>query len=166
MYTMGCMTPGHLHGLIIEWKARKYRDPVQKLKYLRRATGTAPRFAWRRIPVARPLQLVAIFLIFFALRAQTVTETSADLPIAPPAPKHAAGPLPAVDVWLVENAGDHEVYSNGLRIENRFRTTGDPRSYVIFRQGADPENPAELRTEPAGIIFHTSESPERAAAAI
>ncbi len=150
-----------MNSLIIEWKSRKYRDPIQKLAYLRRATRTCSRFAWNRVPISRPLRLAAIFLIFFGVRAQTVTETSADFPPMRPAPKRAepaVSPLPAGDVWLVENSGDYEVYSNGLRIENRFRTANEPRSYVIFRQGADPENPAERRSEPAGIVFHTSES--------
>ena len=54
----------------------------------------------------------------------------------------------------MEHGPDYEVYSNGLRIENRFLTPNEPRSYVIFRNGL----PSERRTKPAGIVFHTSES--------
>ena len=54
----------------------------------------------------------------------------------------------------MEHGRDYEVYSNGLRIENRFLAPNEPRSYVIFRNGS----PSERRSKPAGIIFHTSEN--------
>lgn len=65
---------------------------------------------------------------------------------------------PAGKIWRVELRKDQEVYSNGLRIENRFLTSNYPRTYRIYplnwQDGAAPE----VRTEPAGIVFHTTES--------
>jgi hypothetical protein len=59
------------------------------------------------------------------------------------------------EVWLVENGRDYEVYSNGLRLESRFLTPNVARSYVLFREGGAR---SEMRSQPAGIVFHTSES--------
>jgi hypothetical protein len=54
----------------------------------------------------------------------------------------------------VEQRSDYEVYSNGLRIENRYLKPNVHRSYVFFRNG----KPGERYSKPAGIVFHTSES--------
>jgi hypothetical protein len=61
------------------------------------------------------------------------------------------------DVWLVESLAESETYSNGLRIDNRFLVATHRRSYVAFP--ADGSQPVR-RTEPAGIVFHTTESPQ------
>jgi hypothetical protein len=161
VWVMDNRIPGHLNGLIIEWKARKYRDPIRKLAYLRRATNPAPSFLWKPIHIAWYWKLTAVILVLLAVKTQTITETSADFPrphLSPAKSGAATESTPAGEIWMVENAGDYEVYSNGLRLENHYRTSTEPRSYVVFRDGAQPENPAERRTEPAGIVFHTSES--------
>jgi hypothetical protein len=62
------------------------------------------------------------------------------------------------DVWQVEGAKDWEIYSNGLRVDNRFAVSNRPRSYQVFPVD-HPELPGEShRTQPAGIVFHTTES--------
>jgi len=62
------------------------------------------------------------------------------------------------DVWKVEATKDWEIYSNGLRIDTRFAVSNRPRSYQVFPvdhpEAADPAR----RTQPAGIVFHTTES--------
>lgn len=63
-----------------------------------------------------------------------------------------------VEIWAVEQNASFETYSNGLRIDNKFATTNHPRSYRAFPvSGRDAAN-GELRTQPAGIVFHTTES--------
>lgn len=58
-------------------------------------------------------------------------------------------------VWLVEQKENFERYSNGARILKDFETTNRPRGYRVFRGGkAD----GALKTEPVGIIYHTSEN--------
>lgn len=59
-------------------------------------------------------------------------------------------------VWLVEQGPGWEQYSNGLRIETGFSVAGEPRRYRVFSEerGAD----AAVRHQPAGILFHTTES--------
>jgi hypothetical protein len=55
----------------------------------------------------------------------------------------------------VEKSGDSEIYSNGLRIDSRFEVGTHRRSYLAFPVAGGP--PVQ-RSDPAGIIFHTTES--------
>lgn len=67
----------------------------------------------------------------------------------------AAGSPPASTVWLVEKNDGSEVYSNGLRIDTRSLISNRPRSYLVFSlNGTVPVH----RTEPAGIVFHATQS--------
>jgi len=61
-------------------------------------------------------------------------------------------------VWLVEKIEQFESYSNGLRIENLFAVAAPARNYVAFPRPPASPGAAEVRTEPAGIVFHTTES--------
>jgi len=148
--------PGYLRNLSIELRARRYRDPIQKLAYLRRAakgySNWKLQLSWHwKAP------LFLLIFVFLGARIQTVTDVKAGLPQEkrlPETPKVFATPVPLGPAWLVEHGRDYDVYSNGLRIENRFLTPNEPRSYVVFRNGL----PSERRSKPAGIIFHTSES--------
>ena len=60
-------------------------------------------------------------------------------------------------VWMVEQKDEFERYSNGLRIIREYETANHRRGYYVY----NPEGGAastELRTEPVGIVYHTSES--------
>ncbi len=75
----------------------------------------------------------------------------------------SAGPAnvrlePVPEIWLVEKTAASETYSNGLRIDNRFTVGTHPRSYVAFSAKRPDDLQGERRTEPAGIVFHTTES--------
>jgi hypothetical protein len=93
--------------------------------------------------------------LFFAL-VRSVSDGGSPvraLPTTPPSPRQDS-----LKVWLVEQTPGLELYSNGLRIENQFRTSGRPRLYqAIARAGS--QTPAwRWRVDPAGIVFHSSES--------
>ena len=94
-------------------------------------------------------------LMFSRLRAAGRIEAAGRTPVAamvpPPTPREGLAP----DVWLVERTADSEIYSNGLRIDNRFLAATHPRSYQAFPADGGPP---VRRTEPAGIAFHTTES--------
>ena len=63
---------------------------------------------------------------------------------------------PAPKVWRVEDRGTSELYSNGLRIENSFRTSYRPRN---FRALSGPNLAwSGPKSQPAGIVYHTTES--------
>ena len=59
------------------------------------------------------------------------------------------------DVWLVETGRDSETYSNGLRIETALSVSNGERRWHALSPDAAPE---QWRSEPAGIVFHTTES--------
>ena len=61
-------------------------------------------------------------------------------------------------VWQVEQRGESETYSNGLRIDNRFAVSARPRSYLAFRAGQPDDGTGIRRSDPAGIVFHATES--------
>ena len=64
--------------------------------------------------------------------------------------------LESPDIWPVEQTSEYDLYSNGLRIENRLAISNEPRSYRLIARESGALGP--LRTQPAGIVFHTSES--------
>lgn len=63
-------------------------------------------------------------------------------------------------VWLVEETPAHELYSNGLRIDTSLATRNTQRFYQVLDRDADYKPSAEWFSEPAGIVFHASESPQ------
>jgi hypothetical protein len=87
-------------------------------------------------------------------------------PVAPPPPSAqpaAADRSPATavppapqDVWLVEQGRDHELYSNGLRIETAFATDAPARRFRAF--DLDGRLLEAIEGRPVGLLFHTSES--------
>ncbi len=78
-------------------------------------------------------------------------------PVARVAPAAVRGAAPAMpNVWPVEQTGQYDLYSNGLRIENSLGIANEPRSYRPIAR--DSGAPGPLREQPAGIVFHTTES--------
>jgi hypothetical protein len=73
-------------------------------------------------------------------------------------------PEPAGKVWLVQTTPQFDLYSNGLRIEDQYATSTAARRYVAFAMdragtiGSSITSGAEWRSEPAGIVYHTTES--------
>jgi hypothetical protein len=60
------------------------------------------------------------------------------------------------DVWQVEKTRDVETFSNGLHIDDRYAVSNDPRvPYPVFGPIGTQSG---LRTQPAGIVYHTTES--------
>jgi hypothetical protein len=62
------------------------------------------------------------------------------------------------EVWEVERSGEAETYSNGLRIDNHFAVSNHRRSYRAFPADLPEGDAGPLRSEPVGIVFHTTES--------
>jgi len=60
-------------------------------------------------------------------------------------------------VWLVERSSDTERYSNGCRILTRYEMENHPRGYYLIPRGSETDG-VELRRDPIGIVYHTSES--------
>jgi len=102
------------------------------------------------------LRWIALGAGLFFVSIRTVSDASLLAPgrAAPRAPLDDDFPK----VWLVEKTAESELYSNGLRIESRFLTFGRPRVYQAFPR-LWRENPRwRWSADPAGIVFHSSES--------
>jgi len=67
--------------------------------------------------------------------------------------------LPPTAVWLVENDGGQELWSNGLRVVTRFETPGQMRSFFAFPRDGSP--PTLSGGKPVGIVYHASQSDMR-----
>jgi hypothetical protein len=150
----------------LERKAARIQDPVERLRYLQRHAGSGqPAVPSSRKRRLRKLPILSFALLLGALiipgfKASSTKDTTeapqpaADLPHAP-----ADSVDVFTNVWLVENTPQFEVYSNGLRIDDRYTVSNQKRLfYPVYQRGAiDPTQP-EWRTEPAGIVYHTTES--------
>lgn len=146
----------------LEWRASRIDDPVERLRYLKkrvkpRRTDTAP-------PAKRPrtkTPLVCLALLFTCLLIPGFKASSpAERIPAPPVPQFLSGAVDIVpNVWVVEKTDESEVYSNGLRIDDHYEVSNQDRVFypVYQRSGIDPDQP-EWRSEPAGIVYHTTES--------
>ena len=144
---------GFAYAWRVERRARRIADPVERLRYLRRAAEAdakcSPAFPWQGI--------TALVLVAFALPLGSDTALRRGLNLGAPAGERLAGGASLPDVWPVENTKDYEVFSNGLRIEDGLAVSGEPRSYVLLTRGSQP-GPGPRRERPAGIVFHTTES--------
>lgn len=134
----------------IERRARDFKDPIERLRYLRRTTTLNQHQAtWRNWVACLTLAVAVI-----TLRSDA---TNRELP-----PRKT--PVPALNrqasdtenVWPVEQTGAYDFYSNGLRIENRLAVSNEPRAYHLIYRDSAAIGP--FRSQPAGIVFHTSES--------
>jgi hypothetical protein len=136
----------------IERKARQISDPVERLRYLRRATAAASdsHGRGRRIWIT-----MVVLTASFAPLTSDATGHKAAPRRQPQAP--LSGALSTADVWAVEKTQNYEVYSSGLRIENQYQVNNEPRAYTLFDREGAPK-PGADQAKPAGILFHTTES--------
>jgi hypothetical protein len=148
----------------VEWYASRIEDPLSRLKFLRsvtplitRAPGARRRLFWQFVVATLVLLAIlgSLLIVRAAARAKNVTEETRPKPdreslLLPPVYREAP-------VWLVDKSADSETYSNGLRVDTRFETANRPRAYLAF-PADQPESAGFLRTTPAGIVFHTTES--------
>ena len=75
-----------------------------------------------------------------------------------PDPKYPAARtgFPPRQVWLVQEEGDEELWSNGLRIVTSFQTRGKAREFLAFPRDGAP--PVPMGKKPVGIVYHASQS--------
>jgi hypothetical protein len=134
----------------VERRAQKISDPIQRLRYLRRAT-TASRSSlvgWRWA-ASLALAIAIVPLATHAISRKPMPFKKSDVAV-----RHPVADTPVV--WPVEHTDDYDLYSNGLRIENSLAISNQPRSYSLLSRGT--ETPGPRRSQPAGIVFHTTES--------
>ena len=154
---------GHLstfsHASKIERRAQKISDPIERLKYLR-GVGTPatrkPLLNWRWTASLVLTMGLAFFGTYDALSRQPIASSPSAVT---PSPTPVHDPVTDTSVaWPVEQNSQYDLYSNGLRIENALEISGQPRSYSLIRR--ESGIPGPQREQPAGIVFHMTESPQ------
>jgi hypothetical protein len=145
----------------LERRARRIPDPIERLRYLRSAAGRPAR---RAMPWLRPLFVCALALFFVCLSpplASVLHTGPSPLWLGRVDPPPFPPPGGFGQIWAVEQAADHETFSNGLRVENRYRAESEPRRPYLAFAASDPRpESAVTLTAPAGLVFHTTESGE------
>jgi hypothetical protein len=142
---------------------------VDRLQYLRRNAGVGVTAPKRKKRIFEPLAGMAIALglmvsvagVYF-VSGRHVTAASSAVPararmVAQPAPLASAAQS-AGAVWLVKKTAQFDLYSNGLRIENQYTAGTEARRYLAFARAGAQAGAAVWRSDPAGIVFHTTES--------
>ena len=167
--------PRSLIGCFIEQRAGQIHDPVQRLRYLQASMGSVsgqpvlhPVKSWsvKRIAALGVALLLGFLLIPKYKASSSVKPTPTLGPIARAVASPAGLALPEAvtpdvvpNVWLVEQSHDFETYSNGLRIDDRYVKPNQKRLfYAVYQRGAIDASQPEFRSEPAGIVYHTTES--------
>ena len=155
----------------VDWTARQIRDPVWRLRYLQSVAPPPPAptraSRWKSRKTIGLLTLLALGLVVAPLSVRMPGAANAASPVRPTATpprvnrvEPAAGVAVGVaaDVWPVEKNSHFEIYSNGLRIENQYAVSHRPRAYVAYIYGNPEGTGGERRSEPVGLVYHTTES--------
>lgn len=172
---------------MVEWYGELIRDPVEHLRFLRlcavrsvwpgwmaraatleavwqaskraaqRLYGWEAALLWgyRRRWAALAVVVTAVLSVAGLWLVGRVPTRQRPALATPAAAVTESGPEPREAVWLVE-PGNSELYSNGLRVLNDFVAHTGPRSYTI--SSVKDSRRVEWRHDPAGIVYHTTES--------
>ncbi|HYP08395.1 MAG TPA: peptidoglycan recognition family protein [Bryobacteraceae bacterium] len=63
-------------------------------------------------------------------------------------------------IWLAEERDNQEWYSNGLMIDNKYRIQNERRFFQMLDRSRNLAPTEEWLSEPIGIVFHATESPQ------
>lgn len=145
----------------VEWRAARISDPVERLRFLRQTVGDQnPVDRLRRLKGrGKPLALAGACAAVVLIPLGSLTWESRFMREMRPsvARAEAAGNIPTRTVWLVERGAKQEVWSNGLRVELEYEIANEPRQYQAWKLDKAEAIPQE-RQDPAGIVYHTTES--------
>jgi hypothetical protein len=160
-------------GLWRDWAASHIKDPLLRLRFLRAVAPPLKSPArWRShgklllftlcllgVPASLLLARVAGGLrgasSILPPLAWSTPPRPAPIAVRREHPSHLPQP-----VWPVEQTAAFETYSNGLRIDNRFSVANHQRSYMAFSMDGTEGAAGPRRADPAGIVFHATESPQ------
>jgi hypothetical protein len=150
--------------IFIEHRAATIQDPVERLRYLQRSVVPRQRAIYGRANKLPWLSL-ALLLVSILIPGYKESSVKASFPLKPAvhvppmagADVNPPGTIPKV--WLVDQTHDFETYSNGLRVDDRYVKPNQKRIfYPVYQRGAIDAGQPEWRSEPAGIVYHTTES--------
>ncbi len=109
----------------IERRAQSLSDPIARLRYLRQAAANPA----ERRPHRSWIAWCALAVVTLTWRSDALVRHSA----VPAKRMLVPRPAPAApNIWPVEHTSEYDLYSNGLRIENRLEISNEPRSYRLI----------------------------------
>lgn len=145
----------------IESQASQIEDPIMRLRFLKVCALQSPDpVPARQQTRPKSVPAVCFVLLLAGLLAPGYQASNRENGVQALVPHfHSTSVDTFSKVWLVDKTNDFEAYSNGLRIDDRYAVTNETRVfYPVYRRGTvDPDQP-EWRSEPAGIVYHTTES--------
>ncbi len=148
----------------VEWLAGSITSPVQRLRFLRGVMSLPKKQHRRSYRSWLLLSWLVVLLVIEVQRPSPWTRPSEGIGLWRNAEdRHGTAAVrvaPQPEIWLVDKTDAFETYSNGLRIENRFSVANRTRSYLVFSASRPNDIVGERRFVPAGIVFHTTESPQ------
>jgi hypothetical protein len=143
-------------------------DPVKRLRFLRREMAALEAEEPAKAPAPKcrrfnPRAIAsAVFVLFLVLLPGMRPSDTADtfererrltIPFASP----PALPSPP-RVWMVDHSATEETYSNGLHVDLTFAVSNRPtKRFPVFPLNGGAEV-AEFGSQPAGIVYHSTES--------
>jgi hypothetical protein len=164
---------------LIERRAAQIEDPVERLRYLRQEMSRPENVPISVFDEFKTLQFwktrgswVMLGLAAFSMSlmvwrpAHSTVKTASKLAVVRPAlmastlvPPASSALQSSSKVWLVDSRNGLELYSNGLRIDDKYAVPNQPRvKYPVYGYGKTDEGILEWKTDPAGIVYHTTES--------
>ena len=164
------LIPRNLVGFFIEQRAGQIQDPVARLRFLQGSMGSVtgdpilhrPKFSYtKRLALAGLALLLGCLLIpkYKASSVKTAPTPHSATRFTGGESAGIAVPDVVPNVWLVDQSHDFETYSNGLRIDDRYVKPNQKRIfYPVYQRGAIDAAQPVWRSEPAGIVYHTTES--------
>jgi hypothetical protein len=63
-------------------------------------------------------------------------------------------------IWLTEQTEGQDWYSNGLLVDNKYHVRNGGRFFQMLDRSQNLQPSVEWLSEPVGIVFHTTESPQ------
>jgi len=150
--------------ILIEQRAATIQDPVARLRYLQRSVVPRERAIYGR---TNKLPWLSLALLLVSILVPGYKESTVKASFSSKPPVYVLTPVSAdvnppdtiPNVWLVDQTRDFETYSNGLRVDDRYVKPNEKRIfYPVYQRGAIEARQPEWRSEPAGIVYHTTES--------
>src|SRR5215471_5800283 len=103
----------------IDRRATSFTDPIERLRYLRQATGSTAQCPSQR----RWIRCGVLVLVALAWKSDALVRRPKET--VPHRPSSVT-PAPMVaNVWPVEQTREFDLYSNGLRIENQLEVSNE-----------------------------------------
>ena len=142
----------------VDWLAGRIHDPVTRLRFLQ-AVAPPPDVAEKSglVRIALPFLLSTVAIGLSLVQAGGDHHAVAK-PVRHVAVTRAVARESFSSVWLVETAAGSDLYSNGLRIDNRFAVANHPRGYLVVSRKPSAAGKMIRHSEPAGIVYHATES--------